>query len=155
MIIRRCEVKDILNQKEKIFDLFEECLDSSFRVGSGKEKFINCKIQDLIYYLERNAVVYIATDENEIVGFVWAYINENGFDKRFHIAYISVFEWARGLGIGKLLMKEIEKEAQRQKIKNIELNVSSANKNALNFYKKIEFYPERILLVKEVKQKDE
>lgn len=155
MKIRRCEVNDILNQKKTIFDLFEECIDSSFEAGDEKEKFITRKVQELIYYLKKNAVVYIATEETKIIGFVWAYPVEGGFDKRFHIAYISVFESLRGMGIGKLLVKEVEKEAYRQKIKQIELNVSISNKNAVDFYHKVNFYPERILLVKEVKEKDE
>lgn len=155
MIIKRCEVNDILNRKEKIFNLFEECIDTSFKAGNEKEKFINSKIQDLIYYLGKNAVVYIAIDGMETVGFIWAYPVERGFDKRLHIAYIAVFEAVRRLGIGKLLVEEIEREARRQKIKNIELNVSIANKNAVNFYNKLDFYPERILLVKEVRKKSE
>lgn len=152
MIIKRCKGIDIINQKEQIFNLFEECIYSSFEFYDEKESFINSKIRDMIYFLEKNAVVFLAVDETEIVGFVWAYLIENGFTKRFHIAYLVVSETARKLGIGRLLVKEIEKEAKSQKIKGIELNVSITNKSVLEFYNKVGFYSERLLLVKEIKR---
>ena len=56
----------------------------------------------------------------------------------------------RNYGIGKTLMKEIEKIAKENNCTSVELNVWAFNENAIKFYEKIGMKPKTMILEKSI-----
>ena len=57
----------------------------------------------------------------------------------------------RNYGIGKTLMKEIEKIAKENNCVSVELNVWAFNESAIKFYEKIGMKPKTMILEKNIK----
>lgn len=84
----------------------------------------------------QNGNTFLICSENEkILGFISYILRE---DNRICIPKIYVKPDTHGKGIGKLLLQEVEKIAQKNKLDFIELNVNRKNP-AMYFYKKIGF----------------
>ena len=88
--------------------------------------------------------VFIASYEEEIVGFVYGYIKKHsGFFKKRKVAHISdiaVKENYRRRGVGTALMRRFEQDfARKNEVDGLTLYVHFENEQGLNFYKKLGF----------------
>ena len=84
----------------------------------------------------QNGNTFLICSENEkILGFISYILRE---DNSICIPKIYVKPDTHGKGIGKLLLQEVEKIAQKNKLDFIELNVNRKNP-AMYFYKKMSF----------------
>jgi|ERR1035437_9387149 ribosomal protein S18 acetylase RimI-like enzyme len=100
---------------------------------------LNDKI-NFIEYVKKvfnNAVTFEAWDDKELIGLIAAYFNSEG--KFGFITNLSVLKEYSGAGIAsKLLLMGIE-YAKQNNLESIKLEVSNANTQAINFYKKHNF----------------
>lgn len=100
------------------------------------------RILDLDTYVQklyRNAIIFIAIEENDFVGFVAFYAN----DMNTHIAYltqIAVKPKAQNKAIGKDLIDLCTKTSKDNGMVAIKLEVYNNNMKAIGFYKKHGFY---------------
>lgn len=106
---------------------------------------------DMLKYIQDGSAIVIgAIEEEKLLGFIWAYKRIVNKERRLHINYFIVNKSNRKQGIGKRLINEIYKYAQKDEIKKIELMVTAQNESAVEFYKNQGFYTERINLCKEI-----
>ena len=87
--------------------------------------------------LDGGGVIYMAADENQIVGSA-ALIKEE--DRVYELAKMAVASNWRGRGIGKLLIEKCLDTARSLDAKRITLYSNSQLQTALNLYKKYGFY---------------
>lgn len=104
-------------------------------------------------YIEDDSCILLgAVDKNKLIGILWAYERSFGNSLRYHINYFIVLEEERSKGIGKKLLKKLEKIALENDIEKIDLNVSISNIKAQNFYKNNLFHEEKILYSLDLKR---
>lgn len=106
--------------------------------------------------LSKHAFFVLATDDNELKGFIAYYLNDEG-----HFVYIPqivVHKSARHLGLGHMMMKELVKSVVSMNgvYTQIQLEVLKENDNASNFYSRegfdaVEDRKERLLLISSIK----
>jgi len=109
----------------------------------GKESLpiYYCKSDLLMLIYDKNYILYMALDnKNNFCGFMISNICKN----RVHIMSIAVYEKFRNLNVGTSLINHLKKNFTEN---IITLNVQQSNKNAINFYKKNNFF-----IVKELKK---
>lgn len=153
-LIRKPEIKlfttnDLSNYSESIRNLLEENYKINFSNHSGFTKYVETNLIDMHnYIIDGSAFVFGIINENNVIGFLWAYkrifLNEN----RFHINHIIINSEYRNIGLGTLLIDCIENLAVEENIKIIELIASSDNTNTINFYKTNGFEIKRYQLEK-------
>ena len=103
------------------------------------------KIGDLIAHLNTNTcVAYGAFEENEIVGYIWAYPHQFREEERMYISEISIREEYRGRGIGRELIFLIEKRAKELGFHALYLHAEAESLDALRFYESNGYRKERI-----------
>ncbi|RLG82592.1 MAG: ribosomal-protein-alanine N-acetyltransferase [Thermoprotei archaeon] len=91
----------------------------------------------LFYYLIAGELFIVARCINKPVGYVIAVIEERYGRKLGHIISIAVHPLYRGMGIGKDLMRIIEKILVDNKVDLIYLEVRKSNKIAIEMYSKL------------------
>ena len=107
------------------------------------------KIGDLIDYLNtKSCVAYGAFNEDEIVGYIWAYPHPFREERRVYINEISVKEEYRNQGIGKNLIKLIEKRAEEFGFSSLYLHAEAGSEDAVRFYESLGYKMERIQFAK-------
>lgn len=105
----------------------------------------------------QNKWIRIAQDSGKSVGFLW-------FDPAFramhldrddylwlHLIFIAK-EW-RNKGVGKILIKDLEKIAKKHKRKELMFDVFEVNTNSASFFKKLGVKPVYTIYSKSIKQK--
>lgn len=97
---------------------------------------------------DESAYVIGAFDEEKLVGFIWAYKKMFNKKEKIHISYLFVDSNFRRQGIATKLFECIVEYAHDNNIKELDLMVTSDNKNAINFYEKLGFSIERLNLCK-------
>lgn len=141
MKIKLLDKKDILENYKDIEILFR-----NFNLLNMEEV-----IKKLIDFLEIEMCTCLGAYQNDkLIGFLWAFKREFAGERRYHINYFSVKKEKHNQGIGKLLLSELKKIAEKEKIKKIDLNVDIDNKKAKWFYKKNRFKEEKTLLCLEL-----
>ena len=104
------------------------------------------------YTLDKSATI-LGAFEDGLVGFLWAYKKRFFGEERYHISYFFVNDRHRNTGIGSRLLDYIHEIALKNDIKEIELMVNKENEAAIEFYKKHDFYIERLKLCKHILKK--
>lgn len=79
--------------------------------------------------LQRNAEIALAYQNEQIVGFLIMYANDND-TRKAHIPLITVLQSYRGRGIGKVLISRAIALARQRKMLNLWLTVDDDNKVA-------------------------
>lgn len=106
---------------------------------------------NLIDMLENSNEVLFVIEKNEnIIGYAALQIKDKN-TKSIWIDEIIIDNNYRNNGYGKRLIDEILKFAKENKCQRIELNCWSFNDNALKFYDKLGFNPQRVIFEKEIK----
>lgn len=124
MIIREAQLKD----KREISDLYYQL----YPEHKGPKKLIPTQ------NFQAKNLLFVAEEENRIVGFVWGTFINYGISRYGYIEELFVNKKFRGRDIGIFLVKKIVEEFKKLKV--WALFVSSAEDTvALSFYKKIGF----------------
>ena len=94
-------------------------------------------------------IVLVIEIENAIIGYVeFKYTTKA--TKCILIDQIFIDNDCKRKGYGRMLIEEVTKFAKKNNCKRIELNCWSFNEDALKFYQKIGFIPQRIIFEKPV-----
>lgn len=88
--------------------------------------------------LQRNAEIALAYQNEQIVGFLIMYANDND-TRKAHIPLITVLQSYRGRGIGKVLISRAIALARQRKMLNLWLTVDDDNKVAQHVYSQLRF----------------
>ena len=118
-----------INENYKVKDFFEQKI--------GKER--NC--------------VLVAKADNQILGYVYGFIQDNGqvFDTKIaQLDSIFVKNEYRGQKIAKNLIQEFVNWAKNQGASEVELSVCKGNKKAINLYKNEGFEEDKLILSKKI-----
>jgi|GEM_PF-991640 len=126
----------------EIFKEIEELhrLNASWKFKKPKPIFSEESYKKLVN--DKNCMFFLAKDKNEIVGYSIAYkkeiFNIPFLKKRkwIHLDALSVKNNQKQKGIASAILREIEKWARKNNIKEIELDVWLFNTNAINFYER-------------------
>lgn len=132
-----------IKYKNNIFELMKE-MNSLYDDCYCLEKTDN-----MIKFLkDETAIIVAAIYEESIIGYLWGYLHELNSIKRVHITQFVVSKKYRSNGIGKQMLNYMNKECIIREYDGIELNVSSKNEGAYEFYKRNGFVTEAIFMSK-------
>lgn len=146
--VKKISISDVDIHKVSIMQLLQDCFEKTFGIKVD-QAIIKDKIDSLAYHIvNETAYAYGAFQDNNMIGFVWAYPVSSTFETVLHVAYIAVMKDAQGLGIGSLLLEIVEKTAKEIGLNKIELTVGNSNERAISFYKKNNYEAERIIMKK-------
>ena len=110
------------------------------------------KIGSLINHLrDDTAVAYAAFHDEEIVGFVWAYVHQFREELRMYVSEIRVREDYRNMGIGSTLLKLVEDQANKRGLGAIYLHAEAQNRAVRRLYEACGYMEERIQMRKELR----
>ena len=142
MIIREANKKDIDN------GLLEVYIEGYRYHQKGRpDAFLNITDEelkkDLIDQFDTNSIVVIE-DNNKIVGLL-IYSFKGKHIPKLYIHQLVILEELRGKGLGKLLIEEAKRIAEKNKCNRIELDCWLFNKNAIDMYEHIGFDRQRII----------
>lgn len=113
------------------------------------------KICDLkAYVTDGNAIVYGAFLEKQLIAYVWSYRHQFREEDRIYISEIHVDEEWRSFGIGKRLLRAVEKAAFNRKIEAVYIHAEAGNTRAISLYEREGFRPERVQLRKALGKED-
>jgi ribosomal protein S18 acetylase RimI-like enzyme len=114
-----------------------------------EDGYILAKARELPAYLdEGKAVLFGAFAGDCLIGFLWAYPRVFLEESRIYINAMIVAAGHRGMGIGKLLVLELEKYAEENKIPALDVQTASFKADAIEFYRKLGFEHERVQMRK-------
>lgn len=145
--IKKLTSSDIISNFDTISNLLKSSYDVSFiNYQLGNNYFVN-KVNSLIKFVEEDSAIIFGAYEGELVGFIWGYPRLYLNEMRIHINHFVIDESMRGLGIGSILMKELENHAIKNEIKTIEFIVTS-DSPSVGFHKKSGYKIERYQMLK-------
>ncbi len=153
-MIRETNINDYKNIKKLINQIQEIHLNKRPDIFNNEDSF---SYEDFeISLKDKNTLNYVYEENNIIKGYIMARIKEVGLipvmNKRtiLFIEDIVVDKNYYNEGIGTKLFTFIEEKAQLLNINSIELNVWNLNENAIKFYEKMGFKPQRMQMEKRV-----
>ena len=151
MEITRLDKLNFDKTKNSIKELLRDAMCISFPEAIINEDYYEEKISKLEeYILNDSAIVYLAVEDNDVLGWIWCH-SINRFDKkRLHVASFAVSKKMRNQGVGSLLMEEAEGYAKKSNYDGMDLFVTENNITAVNFYQKNGYQIERYLLKKDI-----
>jgi len=123
--------KASLNDLKQIAELYFSEMSKQFE-NVGEEPITTKEFEKRLKKHFKKSKMFVLDIEG-IKGFIW-YFKEG---KEYNLEEIFVIE--KGKGYGKLLMNHMLKEAKKQKIQKINLDVHFKNKKAQRFFKKFGF----------------
>ena len=126
-MIRKASLKDL----KQIADLYYSEMSKQF-TDVGEDPITAKEFENrLRKHFEKSKMLVL--DIEGIKGFIW-YAQE---EKEYNLEEIFVTE--KGKGYGKLLMEFVLREAKKQKIQKLNLDVHFKNRTAQDFFKKFGF----------------
>ena len=146
--------KDLLVELEEyIVEIDEDHLDQVH--PDYREKMFEKSLKEV---KEKNGKVYLAVENNQIVGLIIGCIRE--YDEYDYLDYtcpkmgvvieLIVSKKSRGKGLGKELMKKMEQYFQELGCEYILIDVFSYNHKAMNFYKNEGYHSRMNTVIKKI-----
>lgn len=137
--VRPINVEDV-EKYMKLFSKLDE--ETNFRLYEPGEKQITIseqekEINQLIN--SDNSIIFVAEDENELVGYLGAYGRNQNRIKHTVTIGIAILQSHVGKGIGTMLFQELESWAKNHNIRRLELTVMENNPSGQALYKKMGF----------------
>lgn len=107
------------------------------------------KIEGMIEHVsDGSAMVFGVFDNEELIGYVWAYQHQFREEMRVYVNEIHVAEPYRGRGIGKQLLSAVESMAKERGYGAIYIHAEGNNEGAINLYRSQGYEIERVQLRK-------
>lgn len=144
-MIRSAYTKDLPQINQLYYSLFEFMQNHEpnyMKATQQDQAFLNSVVEQ-----KNNFISFVYERNKSIDGFVIAQLKGsppyNCFipQKCVYLMDIIVSHKRRGLGIGKALIKEVEKWGQKHKVDYMELDVLAMNKSAIKLYEREGFTP--------------
>ena len=136
MIIRKAELEDVEQLDMMFAKLLEidKIYDDNLKSGLTMQGFFSKRIMD------EDVIAFVAFDYDNIIGYVFGYIQKDNKVKVELEAYIEsiyIEESKRKTGIGTKLIEQFELEAQNRGVKYIFIDNKVNNLVAHNLYSKL------------------
>lgn len=134
MQIRKANLKDFkeyYNLYKIENEEYSKIINTKIKLSPEKDS----KKEFLRILNSKTEILLFATDE-KLIGYIHGTKTKNLWGSKTTIEYVFVKKEYRKKGIGEELIKEL---AKITKSKKIDLKVSTKNKNAIGFYKKLKF----------------
>lgn len=136
MIIRKAELEDVEQLDMMFAKLLEidKIYDDNLKSGLTMQGFFSKRIMD------EDVISFVAFDNDNIIGYVFGYIQKDNKVKVELEAYIEsiyIEESKRKTGIGTKLIEQFELEAQNRGVKYIFIDNKVNNLVAHNLYSKL------------------
>lgn len=139
IIVKVDNLEDARKCNELLTLLIEN--EEKYNENINKNYIVNNWFENL-YNMENN-VLYVAKENEEIVGYIYCKINtgENGSTNNLEalIDGLYVLEEYRKKGIATALINKAKQWCRNKNVKYIMINVLENNKTALNLYSKLNF----------------
>lgn len=149
MQIIRITYENFVLWRSQIEKLFNSSVLVNFPEADVDESYGKKKSEKVAEFLrDGTAVVFAAVDGKRLTGWVWCHEIHRVDGKRIHIAEIAVDDNLLRQGIGGQLLGEVERYAEINGYQAIDLFVTAGNTNAVAFYERASFEPERFLMKK-------
>lgn len=150
------EIKEI--KLEEFDEVYKELVNLEFENEQihFPNKIINIEntkqiIKPIREYIKENkAYVFLARDNEEIIGYIWCYPRMFFDESRIYINSLIVKSEYRDKGIGKCLLDKAEEKAKELKCDAIYLSAATFNEGAVKFYSRNNYISERVQLVKRI-----
>lgn len=160
MEIIEYEEKYAENVKDLLVELQEHLVDiDSWHFQVMKDTYReNCFKRDMKAVNTQEGKIYLAKENNEIVGLVVGVIpprddedrDTNTCARNGSVLELIVSKKSRGNGTGKLLLQKIESYFKEQNCENISIEVYGPNTRAFNFYDKNGYKPIEYIVMKKI-----
>ena len=135
-MLRELKVTDV----ETIFVINKEALGYSFNLEDTASQFAKLS-QDSHHYL----LGYEDDTSHELLGYVHAEVYESLYSKAgFNILALAVLPETQVQGIGRALLKELEKETKRRGYEFIRLNSTDHRIGAHAFYERVGYTCDKV-----------
>lgn len=155
MNIRRATIEDLKNVQELNSELFKkedqdfgQNFDDTWSFSEDGTKCINGWIQN------ENSAVFVAEEENKIVGYAAGEIRElpvwRKKSKAAELVEIFLLNGYRGQGIGSEFLEKFIEWCKGKGVERIKIEASFGNADGIRFYKKHGFHEQEMVLEKEL-----
>lgn len=116
-----------------------------------------CDVKSLYekFYDNKDICLYAAKYQNKIIGYIYGYIQNNGDAKKNIVCTLDalyVLEEYRNKGVATELVNSFIKWSRNKGAHYIELKVCNLNKEAINLYKKFDFFETKIIMTKNMEE---
>ena len=148
--ISKAELEDVSEIDSMLTDLiqderkkYDNNINENYVVKNFYEQFLE----------NENMCIFVAKENQIILGYVYGFIQDNGILLNKTIAQLDalfVKEEYRGNGIAKSLILELNNWAKEKGVTYVELSVCKDNANAIGLYESEGFYIDKIYLRKEL-----
>ena len=139
---------------EKHFETLTEFYYKNSKACSSMESFVledaEVKIEFMIAHIRDNtAIVFGAFDNDELVGYLWAYRIKFRDEDRVYVSEIHVAEKCRGQGLGHLLLNAVEEESRKiGEVTALYIHTEAGNAGAIRLYESEGYRMERVQMRK-------
>ena len=107
------------------------------------------KIESMLEHVRNgSAMVYGTFDQENLIGFVWAYGHPFREETRIYVSEIHVDERYRGRGIGKQLLTAVESMARSRGYKALYIHAEGDKDDVIRLYQQQGYVIERVQLRK-------
>lgn len=147
IIIKQLTKEETIHNFDNIVDLLQQSYKISFAEHTIEKEYFENKVKNLVNYISENKAIVYGAFNKKLIGILWCYPRMLLNEKRLHVNHFVVNELSRGLGVGTMLMKEVEQYAKDNEIKSIDLMVTSSS-HSVKFYERNGFCVERYQMFK-------
>lgn len=147
-MIKEIKIEEL---NDEFFNLYYEGF--LYHYNNRKDLFKKRTIDELKEYLynqmENGLKIIGYFKNNKLIGYISYEIKEKVTNYLWIDEFV-ITETERGNGYGTLLLNEISRISDLEKVKRLELNCYCFNENAIKLYKKLGYKEQRIIFEKEV-----
>ncbi|MDR7871384.1 MAG: GNAT family N-acetyltransferase [Tissierellaceae bacterium] len=147
IVVKKLSKDDVLNNFEEISNLLQQSYKVSFTESQIEKNYFYNKVDSLARYISENKAIIYGAFNKKLIGILWCYPRVFLNEKRLHVNHFVIKDSFRGLGVGTLLIKEVEQHAKNSGIEAIDLMVTS-NSPSVKFYEQNYFFVERYQMLK-------
>lgn len=151
MNVQQLTPYDVEAYKSQIILLLRHAYEASFPQMTFEDSLLLNKVEELKSYLEKEQAFCAGVIDNGcLVSFIWACSIVRVVEKRLHILQLAVAPEYRRRGLARQLLYAADCYAQQIGCTSVDLLVSAAAKNSVEFYRQNEFQVERLQLKKTI-----
>lgn len=120
-----------ISSREEIYKVLLSCKNDFFSMQMHDEN----KLREFADKYSRNAIVFVAEENKDVLGFIAFYANDLATRCAF-ISSIIIRRLYQDKGIGSQLIDKAEEYAKLNEMIDVALEVDRTNMRAINFYRK-------------------
>lgn len=147
--IKRFDKEDLECHFKMFLTLFAENTRGHEPEKIISDLYIETKANEIFKYFNERKVIFLgALCDKKLIGFLWAYKHVFIEEERIYINSFIIDEQYRGKKIGEKLLIELEHIAELDNIQVLDVSTATFKKEAIKFYERKGFEPERVQLRK-------